>query len=86
MADPALALVLKRPFAEQVAFFRRKLGNLVPTQRWDDLWKSAHDTAFMVAGAQKADLLADLASAVEQAIVDGIGIGEFRKFFDEAVE
>ena len=86
MADPALALVLKRPFAEQVAFFRRKLGNLVPTQRWDDLWKSAHDTAFMVAGAQKADLLADLASAVEKAIVEGIGIGEFRKQFDAAVD
>ena len=26
-----LAFALKRPFAEQVAFFRGKLGNLVPT-------------------------------------------------------
>lgn len=73
--------VLKRPFAEQVAFFRGKLGNLVPTARWDDIWKSAHDRAFMVAGAQNADLLADLAAAVERSIVDGTGIGKFRKEF-----
>lgn len=35
---PELALALKRPFAEQVAFFRGKLGNLVPTAKWDELW------------------------------------------------
>ncbi|QRY97093.1 hypothetical protein JT366_07615 [Sphingomonas paucimobilis] len=78
--------VLRRPFAEQVAYFRGKLGDLVPTQRWDDLEREAHDTAFMVAGAQKADLLADLAAAVDRAITEGKSLDAFRKDFDAAVE
>lgn len=75
--------VFHRPFAEQVAFFRAKLGNLVPTTFWTDLEKSAHDTGFMVAGAAKADLLQDLATAVDKAIAEGTSIEAFRKnFFD----
>lgn len=83
--DPELAGVFKRPFAEQLAFWRAKLGNQVPTSRWDDLWKSQHDRAFMVAGAAKADLLSDLAAAVDRAIAEGVGIGQFRKDFDAVV-
>lgn len=78
--------VFKQPFAEQVAFFRGKLGNLIPTEIWTDVWQSAHDTGFMVAGAAKADLLADLAAAVESAISEGTGIQAFRKSFDAIVE
>jgi hypothetical protein len=83
---PALAGILKAPFDEQVAFFRAKLGNLVPTRTWRDVWKDQHDRAFMVAGAMKADLLADLAGAVEGAIADGQSIGWFRNQFDAIVE
>ena len=72
---------LAQPFAEQAAFFRNKLGNRVPTARWDEVWKSAHDSAFMVAGAAKADLLADLAAAVDKAIVGGAGLQAFRQDF-----
>lgn len=89
MADDqpsAVAGVLRRPFAEQVAFWRGKLGRLVPTRRWDDLERQAHDSAFMVAGAQKADLLADLAAAVDRAIVEGKSLDAFRKDFDAAVD
>lgn len=89
MADEhpsAVAGVLRRPFGEQVAFFRGKLGQLVPTARWDDLDRQQHDTAFMVAGAQKADLLADLAAAVDRAVVEGKSLEAFRKDFDAAVE
>ncbi len=82
----AISAVFKRPFDEQVAFFRNKLGNMIPTERWTDVWKSAHDTGFMVAGAAKADLLADLARAVEQAISEGTGIEVFRKQFSGIVE
>jgi hypothetical protein len=85
-ADPAIAFIFKRPFAEQVAFFRGKLGNLVPTARWDDIWKSAHDRAFMVAGAAKADLLADLAEAVDKAIADGETLDKFRERFADIVQ
>lgn len=79
--DPQPEGVFHRPFTEQVAFFRRKLGNLVPTARWDDLEREAHDSAFMVAGAAKADLLADLGAAVDKAITEGRGLEEFRRDF-----
>jgi len=84
MTDPAITRA-RRPFAEQVAFFLGKLGNLIPTERWDEVWGAQHNKAWMVAGAQKADLLADLAGAVEEAITEGLGIERFREQFDEIV-
>jgi uncharacterized protein with gpF-like domain len=72
-----------RPFAEQVAFFRQKLN--LPTERWDDISKEEHDRAFIVAGAQGADLLADLNAAVSKAITDGTGLDAFRKDFKALV-
>jgi len=78
--------VFRRPFTEQVAFFRRKLRNLVPTERWDDLVRAEHDDAFMVAGAVKADLLTDLAAAVDKAIAEGRGLEEFRRDFRDIVK
>lgn len=89
MADlppSAFTGVFHRPFAEQVAFFRAKLGKLVPTQFWDDLKKAEHDRAFMVAGAAKADLLQDLAELVDKSISQGIGLDAFRKDFFAIVE
>lgn len=86
MADPALSAVFRRPFPEQVAALRLRLGNLVPTARWDDIWQDAHDRSFVVAGAMKADLLADLAGAVDKAISEGRGLEEFRRDFREIVE
>ena len=84
MADAAA--VFRRPFAEQVAAFRLKLADLRPTRAWTDLWQAEHDRAFMVAGALKADLLADLAGAVQRAIEDGTGIERFRAEFRKIVE
>ena len=81
----AVSGILRRPFREQVAYFRGKLGNLVPTERWDDIQREEHDTAFMVAGAQKADLLADLAAAVDRAITEGKSLEAFRQDFNAAV-
>ncbi|WP_323780128.1 phage minor head protein [Thalassovita sp.] len=82
----AVRAAFRKPFAEQVAAFRLRLGNLVPTSRWDDLWQQQHDRAFMVAGATKADLLADLATAVDKAISDGTGLEAFRNDFRAIVE
>lgn len=76
----------RQPFPEQVAAFRVRLGNLVPTQAWDDIRRSQHDRAFMVAGAMKADLLADLARAVDRAIAEGASLEEFRRDFRDIVE
>jgi hypothetical protein len=77
---------LGSPFPEQLAFFRNKLGNLVPTSRWDDIQRSAHDSGFMIAGAKKADLLADLAAAVDRAASEGKSLDAFRKDFRAIVE
>jgi len=74
-----------KPFAEQVAFFRGKLGNLVPTARWDDVFKGEHDRGFMVAGALRADLLAALAGAVDRAIAEGRSLDGFRRDFRDIV-
>jgi len=73
-----------KPFQEQVDFFQQKQN--VPTERYDDILKSAHDRAFVVAGAMKADLLADLRNAVDQAIGDGKSIQWFRQNFAAIVQ
>lgn len=85
-ADPEIAAIFHRPFAEQVAFFRGKLGRLVPTATWRDLLRAEHDRAFMVAGAAKADLLADLAGAVDKAISEGESLDTFRRRFADIVQ
>jgi hypothetical protein len=76
-------LAFNTPFDKQLAFFRQKLN--LPTERWDDLMKAAHDRAFIVAGAQKADLLADLNRAVAKSIEHGFGLEEFRRDFSQIV-
>lgn len=84
MTEP-LGATFRRPFSEQVAAYRQRLGNLVPTARWDDIQRNAHDRAFMVAGAAKADLLADLAAAVDEAIAEGTGLDAFKTNFRSIV-
>jgi hypothetical protein len=72
-----------KPFTEQVDFFRQKLN--LPTERFDDILKDAHDRSFVVAGAMKADLLNDLRQAVDRSIVEGKSIQWFRAEFDNIV-
>ncbi|ANQ83695.1 hypothetical protein dqs_0619 [Azoarcus olearius] len=83
MADTRLEGALSLPFAEQLQFFRRKLN--LPTDTWQDIWQEAHDRAFVVAGATKADLLADLREAVDKAIATGTTLETFRKDFRRIV-
>jgi hypothetical protein len=73
-----------KPFAEQVDFFWPKLN--LPTEHYDDILKAAHDRAFVVAGAMKADLLTDLRDAVDKSIADGKSIQWFRKEFAGIVQ
>jgi hypothetical protein len=75
-----------KPFAWQVAAYRLRLGKLVGTTAWDDLKGAEHDRAFMVAGAMKAELLADLAAAVDKAVSQGTSLAEFRRDFRDIVE
>jgi hypothetical protein len=81
--DHPSAAYLDQPFAEAIDFFRAKVN--LPTERWDDLQGAMHSRAFTVAGAAKADLLADFRTAIDKAIADGTTLGEFRKDFDTIV-
>ena len=67
------------PFTEQIAFFRAKKDVL--TDSYLDVWETQHDVAFMVAGANRADLLADLRTAVDKAISTGSTLETFRQDF-----
>lgn len=80
-----LAGSFRQSFPEQVAAFRLRLGNLVPTRAWDDIQKAAHDRSFMVAGATKAELLTDFGLAIRKAIEKGTTLEQFRKDFRTAV-
>lgn len=71
------------PFVEQIAFFRRKLD--LPTESWTDIWQAAHDHAFVVAGANRVDLVQDFRQAVDRAIANGTTLAQFRKDFDTIV-
>lgn len=71
------------PFQEQIDYLVNKLR--LPTERWDDIQRSAHDRGFIVAGALKADLLKDLHDAVIKSAQQGMGLAEFRKDFDKIV-
>ncbi|ELR65858.1 mu-like prophage Flumu F protein [Photobacterium marinum] len=71
------------PFNEQIAYFRQKAN--VPTERWADLWKNAHDRGFMVAGATKDDLLADFRLAIDKAIAEGKSLNWFKQQFNDIV-
>lgn len=77
-----LRQALNLPFDEQIEFFRAKLN--LPTERWDDIKKGAHDRAFVVAGAMKADLLDDLRQAVSP--LQRTTLEQFRKDFRAIVQ
>lgn len=71
------------PFDQAIDFFRDKVE--LPTETWKDLWKGQHSRAFVVAGATKNALLADLRGAVDKALAEGTTLAEFQKDFDEIV-
>ena len=83
LAEPSMEHLML-PFREQIDFFRRKLS--LPTRAWTDIWQSQHDTAFVVAGAARTQLVADLREAVDAAIADGETLESFRRRFDAIVE
>lgn len=83
MGELVPSIGFSQPFDLQVEFLRRKLD--LPTATWRDIWQGAHDRAFVVAGATKADLLADLHAAVVRAAEEGRGIEAFRAEFDDIV-
>ncbi len=78
--------IFGKPFKFQVAAFRLRLAQMKDTASWRDVWQDQHDRAWMVAGATGADLLADLAAAVDKGITEGQTLETFRKDFRALVE
>jgi SPP1 gp7 family putative phage head morphogenesis protein len=83
-SESPIASALRLPFKEAIAFFRDKVN--IPAERWNDLFLDAHSKGFMIAGAMKGELLADLRDAVDQTIEQGLTITDFRKQWDSIVE
>lgn len=71
------------PFREQSEFLRRKLN--MTTEAWTDVYAQQHDYSFMVAGANRNDLVVDFRRAVQRVIDDGESLEQFRSRFDEIV-
>jgi hypothetical protein len=72
-------------FEEAIAAFEQRL-RLVGTATYRDLTPDDHLRSFAVAGAMKADLLADLREAVRRAVEEGETLETFRKDFWGAVD
>ncbi|WP_416305202.1 phage minor head protein [Neptunicella sp. SCSIO 80796] len=72
------------PFTEAIDFFRNKLD--MPSERWADVWRDQHNLAFTVAGATKADLLADMRGLVDSAIAEGKSLNWFKSQFKGLVK
>ena len=70
-------------FSEAIDYFRSKVR--IPTRRWNDLWRAQHSRGFMIAGAMKDDLLADLQGTIDKAISEGETLDAFRQRFDDIV-
>lgn len=70
----------RQSFQEAIDHFRQKTN--IPTERWDELAGEEHDVAFVVAGAAKADLLADLRQAVDRAVANGTTRAQFAQEFE----
>ncbi|MBS9780884.1 MAG: hypothetical protein KGV56_00140 [Gammaproteobacteria bacterium] len=71
------------PFVEQLRFFKAKVN--LPTETYHDTVGQQHNDAFVVAGANRQDMIDDFREAVNAAIEDGETIEQFRERFDEIV-
>lgn len=71
-------------FSEAIEFFRSKVN--LPSERWADVWREQHNNAFMIAGAVKTDLLADMRTIVDRAIAEGKSLSWFQKEFKHLVK
>ncbi|MBX9944908.1 MAG: hypothetical protein K2Y40_12570 [Reyranella sp.] len=67
------------PFAEAVAFFDQRAANLVPSDRWTDLWQEEHAVGFTVARSVGYDILGDIRDALREAIGKGETFESFAK-------
>lgn len=74
------------PFAfdEQIEHLRQKIN--LPTDGYMDIYGDMHNHAFVVAGANTAELVSDFRTAVADAIENGKTLEQFQEAFDEIVQ
>lgn len=72
------------PFEEAITYLKSKVD--IPTKNWTDIQSDAHDVAFVIAGLNRVDLLAELHQEIDNAIKNGTTLADFRKSFDEIVQ
>ena len=71
------------PFQEAIDYHRQKID--LPTKGWRDISGRAHDRAFVVAGATREALLADLRAEIDKAVAGKTTLRDFRARFEEMV-
>ena len=69
-------------FKEAIDFFNQKVR--IPTKTWADLLHGEHARGFMIAGAERDDMLCDFQAALVKS-QSGATLEEFRKDFDAIV-
>lgn len=73
----------KFTFEEQAKYFEKKLN--LKTNSYLDVLGEEHDYFFMVAGANRNEVLTEFRQAIDDAILNGETLENFRKRFDEIV-
>ncbi|MDD0824367.1 phage minor head protein [Mannheimia sp. AT1] len=73
----------KFSFEEQAKYFEKKLN--LKTNSYLDILGEEHDYFFVVAGANRNEVLSEFRKAVDDAIHNGETLENFRKRFDEIV-
>lgn len=73
----------KFTFEEQAKYFEKKLN--LKTNSYLDILGEEHDYFFVVAGANRNEVLTEFRQAVDEAILNGETLEGFRKRFDEIV-
>lgn len=72
-----LAVLIKLPPEEAIKFLAAK--GYTFSFDWHEVLQGAHRKAFTVAKAMRADILADIRQAVEQALAEGETLQQFRR-------
>lgn len=71
------------PFEEAIRYLRQKVN--LPSKTWRDIEGRAHDRSFVIAGAMKDGLLADLKAEIEKGVRGENTLAGFAKSFEEIV-
>ncbi|MGQ0287227.1 phage head morphogenesis protein [Pasteurellaceae bacterium 22721_9_1] len=71
-------------FQEQARYFAKKIN--LPTESYLDIQGEEHDYFFVVAGANRNEIVDAFRQAVDNAIEQGATLSQFRKDFDEIVD